>query len=54
MRLKNKMGFRAYNSTGVDKNGANCNMEFGRMTKSIVWCCWLLVVVVCFFFLKKK
>ena len=27
------MGFRAYNSKGVDKNGAKCNMWFGRITK---------------------
>ena len=27
------MGFRAYNSKGVDKNGATCNMGFGRITK---------------------
>ena len=27
------MGFRAYNSKGVDKNGAKCNLGFGRVTK---------------------
>ena len=27
------MGFRAYDSKGVDKNGAKCNMGFGRRTK---------------------
>ena len=27
------MGFRAKNSKGVDKNGAKCNMGFGRITK---------------------
>ena len=27
------MEFRAYNSKGVDKNGAKCNMGFGRITK---------------------
>ena len=27
------MGFRAYFSKGVDKNGAKCNVEFGRATK---------------------
>ena len=32
-KAKNKMGFRAYNSKGVDKNGAKCNMGFGRMSK---------------------
>ena len=26
------MGFRAYNSQGVDKNGAKCNLGFGRKT----------------------
>ena len=31
---KSKMGFQAYNSKGVDKNGATCNMGFfGRITK---------------------
>ena len=28
-----EMRFRAKNSKGVDKNGAKCNMEFGRMTE---------------------
>ena len=32
-KVKSKMGFRAYNSKGVDKNGAKCNMGFGRITK---------------------
>ena len=32
-KVKSKMGFRAYNSKGVDKNGAKCNMGFGRTTK---------------------
>ena len=27
------MGFRAYNSKGVDKNGAKCNMGFRRITQ---------------------
>ena len=27
------MGFRAYNSKGVDKNRAKCNMVFGRITQ---------------------
>ena len=27
------MGFKAYNSKGVDRNGAKCNMGFGRTTK---------------------
>ena len=33
IRQKNTMGFRAYNSKGVDKNGAKCNMGFGRKSK---------------------
>ena len=32
-KVKSKMVFRAYNSEGVDKNGAKCNVEFGRITK---------------------
>ena len=32
-KVKSKMGFRAYTSKGVDKNGATCNMGFGRVTK---------------------
>ena len=28
--VKSKMEFRAYNSKGVDKNGAKCNMGFGQ------------------------
>ena len=33
------MGFRAYNSKGVDKNGAKCNMGFGRITKIYLFRC---------------
>ena len=32
-KAKNKMVFRAYNSKGVDKNGAKCNMGFGHISK---------------------
>ena len=32
-RCKNKKVFRTYSSKKVDKNGATCNMEFGRITK---------------------
>ena len=31
--VKSKTVFRAYSSKGVDKNGAKCNMVFGRTTK---------------------
>ena len=31
--VKSKMGFRAYSSKGVDKNGAKCDVGLGRMTK---------------------
>ena len=31
--MKRKIEFRAYNSKGVDKNRAKCNMGFGRMSK---------------------
>ena len=31
--VKRKMGFRAYNSKGDDKNRAKCNMGFGCITK---------------------
>ena len=33
--VKRKMGFRAYSSKGVDKNGAKCNVEFGRKTENL-------------------
>ena len=29
-KVKSKMGFRAYNLKGMDKNQAKCNMGFGR------------------------
>ena len=29
---KSKILFRAYNSKGVDKNRAKCNMGFGRIS----------------------
>ena len=33
-KVKSKKGFREYKSKGVvDKNGAKCNMGFGRVTK---------------------
>ena len=31
--VKSEKGFRAHNSKGVDKNGAKCNMGFGRISK---------------------
>ena len=31
--MKSEKGFRAHNSKGVDKNGAKCNMGFGRISK---------------------
>ena len=42
-KAKNKMEFRACNSQGVDRNGAKCNMGFGRISKinrsQLTWCC---------------
>ena len=33
--VESKMVFRARSSKGVDKNGAQCNMVYGRMTNFI-------------------
>ena len=35
--VKSEKGFRAHNSKGVDKNGAKCNMGFGRISKIYRW-----------------
>ena len=55
-KMTSEIGFTAYNSKGVDKNGAKCNVGFGRVTEICPEGGATHLVVLCLFvfFLKRR